>query len=267
MILVLGGTSETATVAQALAEAGRQVLVSTATDIPLAVGTHPFIRHRQGRLDAAAMATLLVQEKITALVDVTHPYAVEVRATAERVARAAGVPYFTYVRPGGSVDVVDGVDWVDLVDSHAAAAHIASQFKKPILLAIGSRHVADYVGPAREAGVPVIARVLPHHESLTACRAAGLPDDHIITGRGPFTLEQNRELIRRFSIGVMVTKDSGEAGGFQAKRDAARLECCHFIVVGRTPVTAPNAFDQIESLIQAVEKFEQKFAKTAKNGK
>ena len=264
MILVLGGTTETATVAQALAEAGRQVLVSTATDIPLAVGTHPSIHLRQGRLNEAAMAALLVQAKITVLVDVTHPYAVEVRATAERVARAVGIPYLTYVRPGGCRE---GADGVDLVDSHEVAATRACAFGKPILLAVGSRHVADYVGPAREAGVLVIARVLPHHESLAACRAAGLADEQIITGRGPFTLEENRELIRRFSIGVVVTKDSGEAGGFQAKRDAARLESCHFLVVGRAPVTAPNAFDQIGPLIQAVEEFEQKLAKTAKNGK
>lgn len=263
MILLLGGTTETAVVAQALAEAGRQILVSTATDIPLGVGTHPAIRRRQGRLDETEMARLVSRERISALVDVTHPYAIEVRATAERVARAAGIPCFTYVRPAGCGP---GNDDVIIAGDHAAAARKACEFGTPILLTIGSRHVADYARPAREAGVPLIARVLSHHESLVACRAAGLPDDHVITGRGPFTVEDNRKLIRRFSIGVIVTKDSGEAGGFQAKRDAASLESCRLIVVGRTPVTAPNAFNQIEPLIQAVAEFEQTFAKTAKDG-
>jgi len=249
VILLLGGTTETASVAQALAESGCQVLVSMATDIALAVGTHPAIRLRQGRMDEAAMAALISQEKITALVDVTHPYATEVRATAERVARSSDIPYFTYVRPAGCL--TRGGD-VLAVDDHAAAARLACGFGKPILLTIGSRHVADYVRPARNAGLTVIARVLSHPESLAACEEAGLSKDQIITGRGPFTTGENRELIRRFSIGVVVTKDSGNAGGFQAKREAALLESCHFIVVGRAPVTSPNAFDRIETLIQAI---------------
>ena len=261
MILLLGGTTETAIVAQALAEAGCRVLVSTATDIPLAVGTHPAIRLRQGRLDEASMASLITREKVAALVDVTHPYATEVRATAARAAHQAGIPYFTYVRPAGCVS--DGDDVIMTAD-HTTAAQKACEFGRPILLTVGSRHVADYVPTAQKAGLLIVARVLPHHESLTACHEAGLTEDLIITGRGPFNLDENRELIRRFSIGVFVTKDSGEAGGFQAKRDAARLESCHFIVVGRTPVISPNSYDQIESLIQAVQEFEQKHAKTAK---
>jgi precorrin-6A/cobalt-precorrin-6A reductase len=263
VILLLGGTTETAIVAQALAEAGCRVLVSTATDIPLAVGTHASIRLRQGRMDEDAMAALIVREQITALVDVTHPYATEVRATAARVANRTGIKYFTFVRPTACGS--DGGDVITAPD-HATAARLACEFRKPVLLTIGSRHVAEYVQPALAAGVPLIARVLPHEESLAACREAGLSDDHVITGRGPFTLEENRDLIRRFSIGVLVTKDSGDAGGFQAKLEAARLEACRFIVVGRTPVAAPNAFDQIEPLIQAVEQFEQKFTKTAKDG-
>jgi precorrin-6x reductase len=38
MILVLGGTSETRAIAEGLARAGESVLVSLATDEPLAVG-------------------------------------------------------------------------------------------------------------------------------------------------------------------------------------------------------------------------------------
>ncbi len=41
MILLLGGISETSRIAESLVAAGYGVLVSTATDIPLQVGTHP----------------------------------------------------------------------------------------------------------------------------------------------------------------------------------------------------------------------------------
>lgn len=42
MILLLGGTSDTAPIARGLAAVGLPVLVSTATDIDLDVGVHPW---------------------------------------------------------------------------------------------------------------------------------------------------------------------------------------------------------------------------------
>jgi hypothetical protein len=58
MILLIGGTSETAPLAEALAVAGFKVLVSTATQVPLDVGKHPNIASRSGILDGEGMAQL-----------------------------------------------------------------------------------------------------------------------------------------------------------------------------------------------------------------
>ena len=75
MILLLGGTSETVAIASALADAGFNVLVSTATDVPLNVGDHPNISRRSGRLDPDQMAQLANQQGVIAIVDASHPYA------------------------------------------------------------------------------------------------------------------------------------------------------------------------------------------------
>jgi len=45
------------------------------------------------------MTSLVRQRHIRAIVDVTHPYASEVRATAANVAERMHIPYLTYVRP------------------------------------------------------------------------------------------------------------------------------------------------------------------------
>src|ERR1700678_1492197 len=99
MILLLGGTGESAAVAEAIAGAGYQVLVSAATDVPLYTGSHPNLFQRTGRLDEEGMAALVSRQHIRAIVDVTHPYASEVRATAAHVAERMHIPYLTYVRP------------------------------------------------------------------------------------------------------------------------------------------------------------------------
>jgi precorrin-6A/cobalt-precorrin-6A reductase len=248
MILLLGGTSETAPLAEAIADAGYEVLVSTATDVPLAVGNRPRISHRNGRLTEDEMTALVRERAVCAIVDATHPYASNIRATAERVAAQAKIPYLTFVRPGG----IGAQDGVRFASDHAKAAGLACETGKPILLTVGSKNVGVYAEEAARCKVPLVARVLPHPNSLQLCRAAGLHDDRIITGRGPFSVEENRRLIRQFGIGVIVTKDSGEAGGVPAKLEAARAERCLLIVVGRPPQSSVNAFDDMHALVQAL---------------
>ena len=103
----------------------------------------------------------------------------------------------------------------------------------PVLVTSGSRNLAPYAAEARRTGLPLLARVLGHPESLAACRAAGLEAGELVTGRGPFDLQANRELIRRHRARALVTKDSGAAGGLEAKLEAARLEGCAVIVLAR----------------------------------
>lgn len=248
MILLLGGTSETAPLAEALADAGYEVLVSTATDVPLFVGDRPRISHRSGRLTEADMIALVQERAVRAIVDATHPYATSVRATAERIATQFGIPYLTFVRPG-SVAKQDGVR---LATTHQEAARLACEPGRPILLTVGSKNVAVYAQAATRARIALVARVLPHDESIQLCRDAGLPENRIVTGRGPFTVDENRRLIRQFGIGVLVTKDSGEAGGVPAKLEAARAEQCLLIVVERPSQLSANTFHDMRTLVHAL---------------
>lgn len=248
-ILLLGGTSETAPLATRLARAGYRVLVSTATDEPLQVGEHSSISRRCGRLDQAQMAALVEDLQVVALVDATHPYASEVHRTARQVAGRTGRPYLRYQRQGA---LTRPPDWVVATD-HAEAARIACQAGAPVLLTTGSRHLAPYVVEAARRRVPLFARVLDHPESVAACAAAGLDQRGRIVGRGPFSLEQNRALIRQHQIGVVVSKDSGRAGGVEEKWQAARLEECLFVVVQRPEENQAQCFATLEQLVSALQ--------------
>ena len=248
MILLLGGTSDAKPIAQALAQAGQGVLVSLATDEPLDVGDHPNIRRRSGPMDAAALGALVGQENITAIVDATHPYAVGIRSTASGVAARLGVPYFSYVRDGRQQGPSGRIH---VVADHEEAAAAAFSFGRAVLLTTGSRHLACYVEQSRQAGVALIARVLPRSDSLEACRAAGIDPAHVIAAKGPFSVEQNREHIRQFGIGVLVTKDSGEAGGGPAKLEAAEREGSQTVLIGR-PSLPGEGLTSVPDLVRSV---------------
>lgn len=253
MILLLGGTSDTAPIAARLARAGKRVLVSLATDVPLETGAGKYagIEERSGPLDPESFASLVKEKGITLVVDATHPYAVSIRDTARTAARRLKVPYLTYVRPAEAAHAASSED-ILFASSHEEAARIAFSFGRPVLLTTGSRNLSPYSAAAASAHVRLVVRVLPHASSLQACRALGIPDEDIIAARGPFSLEANRETISKFRIGVLVTKDSGAAGGFGEKVEAARLEGCRAVIVKRPEISREGYFESITSLCEYI---------------
>jgi len=211
----------------------------------LDIGNHPAIRRRTGLLDEPQLARLLLDERIRGVVDATHPYAEAIGPLARKVAGQLHLPYFRWLRPAalsGASEILSAAD-------HAEAAVLAFSFGAPVLLTIGSKNLDPYVRESRKIGLPVIARVLDHPDSRTACQKLGLPPELVITGKGPFSVEENRSTIRDFRIGALVTKDSGKAGGVPEKLEAARKEGCRVVVV-RRPEPPGEYFDQAETLIK-----------------
>lgn len=252
MILLLGGTSETAALAAALAAAGHTVVVSTATEAPLELPDHPLVRRRRGRLDAAAMAAFLRDSGSTALVDAAHPYAVEAHANAEQAARAAAIPYFRWHRAETGLD---GLEGVAVAGNHEEAARTAFSYGHTVLLTVGSRNLEPYAREAARTGLGVFARVLPLEESLEYCRRVGLPEAAILAARGPFSVKENRAAIRLAGAGTVVTKDGGIEGGLPAKIEAARIEGCRLVAIRRPLVSIPGAevFRCIATLVRVLE--------------
>lgn len=132
-----------------------------------------------------------------------------------------------------------------VVASHGEAARLAFSYGCTVLLTVGSSNIGSYVREARRTGLRVFARVLPIPESLAACRKAGLPEGEIVRARGPFSVEENREAMRSAGAGTKVTKDRGAEGGVPAKMEAARVEGCRVVVVGRPPCKAANTLRSI----------------------
>ena len=277
MILLLGGTSETAPLAAGMVKAGFAVLVSTATDIPLELDDHPQLQRRSGPLDASGLEALIRDNAIRVLVDATHPYAAAIRALAATTASRLSIPYLTFVRPGmtyvettptvSSGTTLDGpseitsepvsgstsgmlseMDGIIFAAGHDEAARLAYVGGKPVLLTTGTRNLRPYVEEAERACVPLIVRVLPHPDSLAACRAAGVPAERVIAAKGPFSVEENINTIRKFGVGVLVTKDSGDAGGVPAKIAAAKHEKCMVIMIERPLTDNGLTFQSIDKL-------------------
>jgi precorrin-6A/cobalt-precorrin-6A reductase len=249
MILLMGGTSETAMMASALADLGKRVLVSMATDVPLALPDRPEVQLRRGRLNKEQLAALLCDQRVEALVDAMHPYALEAHTTAKQAATAVCVPYLRWLRAESELSVYHNLL---MAADHEQAAQLAVGLKRSILLTVGSRNLATYVRAARAAHLPIFARVLPCKETEDVCRSLSLHASEIIAARGPFTMEDTLNLLRKHKIGTMVTKESGSVGGVPEKLEAAMQADCQVVVVKRDLVAVDNSYRTLEELIRGL---------------
>lgn len=225
------------------------VLLSTATDLPLNEPLPQGVQRRIGRLDAEGMVRVIREFNCRVVVDASHPYAEEVSRQAAAAAQKAGVPYTAYDRPSAVPPAAAVIRVVD----HVEAARTACRFKDPILLTIGTNHLAPYVTEARRGAVRLVVRILDVPESWMRCRRLGLKADDIVAGRGSLGYDQMIDLLRSRRIGVLVTKDSGLEGGVPIKLKAAEATECRVVVIERPPRPQP-IFNDIAALIDAVER-------------
>jgi len=234
VILVLGGTSEGRDLAAQLQERGHRTLLTTVSgyggDLAKQSGVSEV---RVGRLDGDRLEELIGTGEVTAVVDATHPHAAQISRLAMGTCRDLGVDYYRFERPASPLP---DNPLIHVTGSYREAAKCASGLGSVIFLTIGSRHLAEFMQEPALVGKRVIARILPEPEALSICLAQGLTPDNIIAARGPFSEEMNRAWFREYQVGVMVTKDSGGAGGVDSKIAAALPLGIRVVVVGRPGV-------------------------------
>jgi len=246
MILVFGGTSDTAQVTQAIAGLGHEVTVSTATDIDIDIGENDKVKRITGRMTLDEIKEFISNNGVRAVVDTTHPYATIVRANARKAANETTIPYFTFVRPGLVYDC-NNIIWAE---DYEQAAKIAFSFGETVLTTTGSKNIGVFAEKSKETGVEMVARVLDYPESVEACHRAGLSDDHIIAKRGPFTVESNISHLQQYDIGVVVSKDSGLAGGAPEKVEAVKQSDLKIVMIKKPDHTGSGAFESVDELIE-----------------
>ncbi|MCI8301648.1 MAG: precorrin-6A reductase, partial [Oscillospiraceae bacterium] len=195
------------------------------------------------RLTREEMEELFTREGFALVVDATHPYAAAVTENIAAACEGTGTEYLRLLRSAG--DVPEGA--VCVPDIQGAVDYLADT-RGNILLTTGSKELAKYTALPDFAG-RVYARVLPMEASLLSCREAGLAPDHVIAMQGPFSREMNTALLRAVSAKYMVTKDTGDAGGFGKKAAAAREAGAVLVVVGRPAQRAGLDFSAAAELL------------------
>lgn len=110
-----------------------------------------------------------------------------------------------------------------------------------ILITTGSKELAPYT-QIPDFATRCYVRALPTMEALEKCQALGFRREHLILMQGPFSEEMNVAQLRYADAGYLVTKASGETGGFPEKCEAALALGVEVVCIGRPKeVSIPDA--------------------------
>ncbi|PHM61452.1 cobalt-precorrin-6A reductase [Xenorhabdus ishibashii] len=213
LIHIFGGTSDSRQICAMMDIAGIDYGLSVAT--PAGAQQAMGIRGEivTGRMEAEEMAEYLQKRGTKMVIDASHPYAERLSQNIVSACQKLGVPLVRYLRPS-EIDAVEH-PLIHKVATIEKACEIAAQLGTRILLTTGSKQLADYVTHLK--GKTVLARVLPTAEVLAMCESCGLSVDQILALKGPFSADFNRAFYQFCQADVVVTKESGEQGGFREK--------------------------------------------------
>jgi precorrin-6A/cobalt-precorrin-6A reductase len=207
-VLLLGGTTEASALARRLAADARFEATLSLAGATRAPRPQPLPWRIGGFGGIEGLRRYLAEARIDLLVDATHPFAAQM--TRHALAAAGAIPLLRLERPAWSPR--PGDTWYRVPDM-PAAVHALGEAPRRVLLTVGQKELAPF-------------RAAPWHHyiirSVDPPEPASLPPQaESITATGPFMLEDERALLHRHGIEVVVTKNSGGTAT-AAKLEAAR---------------------------------------------
>lgn len=198
-LLILGGTTE----ARALAKACVRRFKGRIETISSLAGRTRVLRPIVGDLriggfgGGTGLARYIRDQNIDFVVDATHPFAAKMSANARIACAKTKRPRLQIVRPTQPIAGVTRHEVADL----RAAAKLLPRLGKRAFLTIGRTELSVF---AKGKGVWLLVRVA---ERPTAPLA--LPAHRVVVGLPPYTLAEEKRLMTRHRIDVLVTKASG----------------------------------------------------------
>ena len=227
-VIVFAGTTEGYELCRFLSEHQISVCACAATEYGgKALTETPYLHIHTGRLNREEMEAFFQKEEPELVLDATHPYAAEVTENIKSACEKTGFFYQRVLREQGKQ-----AEQAVYVESTEDAAEFLNTTEGNVLLTTGSKELKKFLG-VKDYKERLYARVLSLPSVMEECSAAGFEGKHLIGMQGPFSRELNEAMLRQFHCRYLVTKDTGKAGGFQEKIDAAFSCGAIPVIIGR----------------------------------
>lgn len=215
MILVLGGTTEGRLAVKVLDEAGKSYFYSTRGELQQVNCRNG--ERVTGGMDEQKMEEFCRSNGIRLLIDAAHPFAVQLHKTVEQVSRKLNLSVVRFERkyPPRTDDVIWCKDYND------AVLRLKEDGISRLLALTGVQTIGklrDFW--ADENSKPECwFRILDREESLSLAVRHGFDTSRLVYYHEG---EPEAQLMEKIRPQAVLTKESGESGGFVEKLEAAR---------------------------------------------
>lgn len=240
--LIFAGTTEGRNLTEYLLTSNAKLYVCVATEYgKTLLPTHENLTVSSTRLDAEEIYELMKVHKFDCVFDATHPYAAIVSQNIQAAAQKAELPYYRIIRPSSTLTPTDHIVYVDSMEEAVSfLAHTSGN----ILATTGSKELHKLCA-LPDYKTRVFARVLPTAGVISHCYDLGFDAKHIIGMQGPFSEALNEAILAHTQATYLLTKDSGDVGGFMEKIISAQKMNVTIVVIGRPPEVKGYSLEEI----------------------
>ena len=203
-----------------------------------------------GRLNSAEIRQFL-QQQIVAVLDASHPYAVEISRQAIAATQELQIPYLRYERPmleqeiGGAGGAREQGSRLDSFETLLSGNYLQGQ---RVLLTVGYKPLHLFQ-PWQDRST-LFARILPSAIALDAASAAGFTPERLICLRPPIGADLEKALWKQWEISLVVTKASGTAGGEDTKCTVSAELGIPIVLINRPVIEYPQQTSDLSTALE-----------------
>ncbi len=211
--MILGGTSEATNLSKLVALAKIKATLSFAGRVKR-TQPQPIPKRVGGFGGAEGLRDYIIQNKITHVIDATHPFAEQISWNTFKACTDLRIPFAALTRPPWAEE--PGDDWEYVDSAKAAATMLKSHAPKTVFLAIGRIQVPEFK----------IAQQHKYILRLVDPFKGNLPLKHAqtIISRGPFEESHDIKLMIKNGVNIIICKNSGGNGAVSKLLAGRRLK-------------------------------------------
>ncbi|MBU3129730.1 precorrin-6A reductase [Clostridium tagluense] len=227
MIWIIGGTTES-TILISKIKGLLKYIISVATYSGSEVIDDEHENVVVSRMNYEEMLEFIKIKHVETVIDMSHPYAIEVSENARLACEKVKIKYLRFVRKKTEFENVVYVNTI------SECIEFLKGVQGHILFTTGIKNIKDFEKVKDKQRF--IYRVLPTIFSIQECVNNNIKMKDIIGMLGPFSEELNISLFKEYNADYVVMKDSGSVGGTPEKIEAC-FKC------GITPIVIGRGFE------------------------
>jgi precorrin-6A/cobalt-precorrin-6A reductase len=198
--------------------------------------------------------------KPLAILDVSHPTCSSNSTSLSQWCEQQGIPYLRLERPETKLPTSSLItpvhNWENALLQLKESVENVYQEKGQsvtIFITTGSHQLESIVNSSFKSPIRIVVRVLPEGRIVQKCQDMGIHPKNIVALQGPFSKELNRVLFKFYGADILLTRDSGHAGGTDTKISAALELGLKVVLLKKAKISTGLIMNTIKELLDWVD--------------